>query len=229
MLFRKECRFKSCSPHQTHMTEPLLSVVGGGLAAAVVTIGFNVWWDKKKERSAQDWEFKRYRANLIHVAAYGLMEVFFSAKTEIEYLVGTLGTLAAALGQLNTQADAIVRQQGGPQLTVAELERRKSELLQPFNTYNQQQVDLRWNQYEQKVKDLESKAQVHLSVLQPLIPNDLNVELNALAAELTADYQWNLPNATIRLQLFTDRLPQFQTIHRKLTAQIEVQLDRMGD
>lgn len=30
------------------MTEPLLSVVGGGLAAAVVTIGFNVWWDKKK-------------------------------------------------------------------------------------------------------------------------------------------------------------------------------------
>lgn len=208
------------------MTEPLLSIVGGGLAAAIVTIGFNVWWDKQKERSSQEWEFKRYRANLIHGASFGLMEVFFSAKTEIEYLVGTLGTLAASLAQLNTQADAIVRQQGGPNLTVAELERRKAELLQPFNTYNQQQVDLRWNQYEQKVKDLESKAQVHLSVLQPLVPNDLNVEINALAAELTADYEWNLPNARTRLQLFHDTLPLFQNIHRRLTAQIEVQLDR---
>jgi hypothetical protein len=208
------------------MTEPLLSIVGGGLAAAVVTIGFNVWWDKQKERGAQDWEFKRYRANLIHGAAFGLLDVFFSAKTEIEYLVGTLGTLAAALGQLTMQADAIVRQQGGPQLTIVELERRKAELLQPFETYNQQQVNLRWNQYEQKVKDLEAKAQSYLSVLQPLIPNDLNLEINALAAELTADYVWNLPNACTRLQLFNDSLPRFQNIHGRLTAQIEVQLGR---
>ena len=92
------------------MTETLLSIVGGGLAAALVTIGFNVWWDKKKESSAKDWEFRRYRANLIHGAAFGLMDAFFGAKTEIEYLVGTLGTLWAVLEQLSVQADAIVRQ-----------------------------------------------------------------------------------------------------------------------
>src|SRR5713101_2209631 len=109
------------------MTEPFLSIVGGGLAAAVVTILFNVWWDRKKERSAQDWEFRGYRANLIHGAAFGLMDAFFAAKTEIDYLVGTLGTLLAVLEQLSVQADAIVRQQGGPNLTVAELERKKSE------------------------------------------------------------------------------------------------------
>jgi hypothetical protein len=208
------------------MTEPFLSIVGGGLAAALVTILFNVWWDKKKERSAQDWEFKRYRANLIHVAAFGLMDAFFAAKTEIDYLVGTLGTLAGTLGQLSAQADAIVRQQGGPQLTVAELERRKSELLQPFGTYNQQQVDLRWNQYEQKVKDLEAKAQSYLSVLEPLIPAGLHHQIVTLVTELSADYEWNLPNARARLQLFNDRLPQFQATHKKLATEIEVQLDR---
>lgn len=208
------------------MSEPFLSIVGGGLAAAVITIGFNVWWDKKKERSAQEWEFKRYRANLIHGASFGLLEVFFAAKTEIDYLVGTLGTLLAVLEQLSVQADAIVRQQGGPQLTVAELERRKNELLQPFTTYNQQQVDLRWNQYEQKVKDLEAKAAAHLSVLAPLVPANLQAEMAALFAELSADYEWNLPGARARLQLFNDRLAQFQTIQRNLAAQIELRLGR---
>jgi hypothetical protein len=111
------------------MTEPFLSIVGGGLAAAVVTILFNVWWDKKKEKSSQDWEFRRYRANLIHIAAFGLMDAFFAAKTEIEYLVGTLGSLLASLEQLGIQADAIVRQQGGPHLTVVELEQRKAQRL----------------------------------------------------------------------------------------------------
>jgi len=208
------------------MTEPFLSIVGGGLAAALVTIGFNVWWDKQKEQSSQEWEFKRYRANLIHGAAFGLMDAFFAAKTEIEYLVGTLGTMWAALEQLSVQADAIVRQQGGPQLTVAELERKKNDLLQPFRTYNQQQVDLRWNQYEQKVKDLEAKAQSYLSVLEPLVPDNLHGQILGLVTELSADYEWNLPNAQARLRLFNDRLPQFQATHRDLATQIEVQLGR---
>ena len=161
------------------MTEPFLSIVGGGLAAALVTIVFNVLWDKKKEKSSQDWEFKRYRANLIHVAAFGLMDAFFAAKTELEYLVGTLAVLVTGLEKLSVQADAIVRQQGGPQLTVTELEQRKAELLQPFNTYNQQYVDLRWNQYEQRVKDLEAKAESYLSLLEPLIPAKLHREISS--------------------------------------------------
>jgi len=208
------------------MTEPLLSIVGGGLAAALITIGFNVWWDKKKETNSQDWEFKRYRANLIHGAAFGMMDAFFAAKTELEYLVGTLSVLLAGLEQLSVQADAIVRRQGGPQLTVAELEQRKAELLQPFQNYNQQFVNLRWNQYEQKVKDLEAKAESHLSVLEPLIPAKLHSEMATLLAELSADYEWNLPSATERLQLFRDRVPQFQATQKELAAQIERQLGR---
>ena len=208
------------------MTESWLSIIGGGLAAALVTIGFNVWWDKKKEHNAQDWEFKRYRANLIHIASFGLMEAFFAAKTEIDYLVGTLGTLWAVLEQLSAQADAIVRQQGGPELTVAQLEERKAALLQPFQHYNQQQVGLRWKQYEDKVKDLEAKAQSYLSVLEPLVPAHLFREMAALVSELSADYEWNLPNARTRLALFNERLPQFQACHRKLAEQIEVQLGR---
>lgn len=208
------------------MTEPFLSIVGGGLAAALVTIGFNVWWDTKKDRNAQDWEFKRYRANLIRTATFGLLDAFFAAKTELEYLVGTLATHVARLNQLGVQADGIIRQQSGPQLTVAELERMKSELLQPFETYNQQLIDLRWNQYEQKVKDVEAKAHSYLSMLKPLIPAALHGEIVALFAELSADYAWTLPNATARLQLFKDKLPQFQATHEKLSEQIEVKLGR---
>src|SRR5690348_16127913 len=75
---------------RVEMTEPALSIVGGGLAAAIVTILFNAWWDRRKDKRAEDWEFRRYRANLVHGGAFGLMEVFFSAKTEIDYLVGML-------------------------------------------------------------------------------------------------------------------------------------------
>jgi hypothetical protein len=75
--------------------EPLLSVLGGGLAAAVVTIGFNVLWDKKKQKASEDWEFRRYHANQVHFATAGLMEVFFAAKIELYFLTATLETLLA--------------------------------------------------------------------------------------------------------------------------------------
>jgi hypothetical protein len=111
------------------ITEPFLSVVGGGLAAALVTIVFNVYWDWRKQKLSEDWEFRRYHANQIHHATFGVTEAFFSAKAELYFLTATLETLLAALNQLATQADAIVRQQGGPQLTVAALEERKAQLL----------------------------------------------------------------------------------------------------
>ena len=119
-------------------------------AAAIVTIGFNVWWDCQKQKLAEDWEFRRYQANMIHHSTAGLMEAFFSAKTEMYYLTSALETLWAALNQLDMQADQIVRQQGGPELTVGALQERKRQLLQPFESFNQQQVNMRWNQYEQK-------------------------------------------------------------------------------
>src|SRR5579859_4527556 len=112
--------------------EPWLSIVGGGLVGAVATIIFNVIWDNKKQKMAEDWEFKRYEANQIHFATAGVMEAYFSAKTELYYLTSTLASLLATLNQLTAQADQIVRQQGGPELTIAALEQRKQSLLQPF-------------------------------------------------------------------------------------------------
>jgi hypothetical protein len=210
------------------MSEPALSIVGGGLVAAIVTIFFNVIWDTRKEGRAEDWEFRRYRANLVHGAAFGLMEIYFSAKAEIDYLVGSLSTLVALLARLDQEVDTILRQQGGAQLIVAELERRKNEMMQPVRDYNQQQIQLRWNQYEQKVKELEAKAEAFVHVLQPLLPNDLNIEIGALFTPLTEDYEWNLPNAETRLQLFRDLQPRFNAIQRRLADQIEVQLGRRG-
>jgi hypothetical protein len=151
------------------MSDPWLSVVGGGLAAAVITLVFNVWWDTHKRKWLEDWEFKRYHANLVHIAMSGLMESFFAAKAELLYLTSTLELLLGILNQLTAQADQIVRQAGGPQLTVAELEQRKQALLQPFQRFNGEQVNLRWNQYEQKAKENHAKAEMHLTELKTLI------------------------------------------------------------
>lgn len=214
------------SDQKSFLAEPFLSIIGGGLAAALVTILFNVYWDRRKEKRAEEWEFRRYRANLVRGAAFGLMDAFFSAKTEIDYLVSTLETLLGALQQLDAQADTIVRQQGGPQLTVPMLEQRKAELMQPFHTYNQQQVGLRWNQYEQKVKDLEAKAESYLNVLKPLLPDDLNADIAALFDSLTADYVWDLPHAKERLELFKKSQQPFQAIQRRLATELEKQLGR---
>ena len=96
------------------MGEPWFAVVGGGLAAALLTIVFNAVWDNKKQKLAEDWGFRRYHANMIHVATVGIVDAFFSAKMEFTFMVATLGSLLATLNQLTAQADAIVRQQGGP-------------------------------------------------------------------------------------------------------------------
>src|SRR6266404_3473625 len=188
--------------------EPLLSIIGGGLAAALVTIGFNVWWDKKKQRSAEDWEFRRYHANQIHFATAGLMEVFFAAKTELYFLASTLEVFLATLNQLAFQTDAAVRQQGGPAMSVAELESRKATLLQPSQNYNAQQVTLRWNQFEQKTKDLQAKAEAYISVLQPLIPTAIFEQLLAFYSKFEGRWVWDLPHAQERLKLYQANLPE---------------------
>lgn len=206
--------------------EPFLSIIGGGLVAAVLTILFNMWWDHKKQAIAEDWEFKRYQANLIHFSTAGLMEAFFSGKAELDYLTATLQLLLNGLDQLTATADAIVRQQGGPGLTVAELERRKAELLQPFQNYNQQQVQLRWNQYEQKVMNLDAKAEVHLTTLKPLVPADLYAELVRLYERLSAPFVWDLPHGREKLIEFQEALPQVIDIRENLMWQLEIKLGR---
>ena len=213
-------------PRHSLTLDTVLSIVGGGLVAAVLTIFFNAWWDTRKQKASEDWEFRRYRANLIHHGAFGLMEVFFAAKAELDYLVGTLDALLATLNQLSAQADAIVRQQGGPALTVAQLEQRKRDLLQPFQNFNSEQVRVRWNQYEQKAKELEAKAESYLNVLQPLVPQGLNAEMNQLFLALSEDFVWDLPHAKEKFQVYIDKTPEFQALQKRLAEQIEVQLGR---
>jgi len=207
--------------------EPLLGIIGGGLAAAALTIVFNACWDKHKQKLAEDWEFRRYQANLIHTSTSGLMEAFFSGKAEMYYLTSTLEALLGALNQLSAQADSIVRQQGGPELTVAALEERKRQLLQPFQNYNQQQVALRWNQYEQKAKDLHAKAEVHLTTLRSLIPAELHDEMVALFKRLSAPFVWDLPHGKEKLKLLEDSLPDVIRIREKLMQQLETKLGRI--
>jgi hypothetical protein len=208
------------------LTEPLLSILGGGLVAAVLTLVFNVYWDLRKQRASEDWEFRRYQANLIHHAVAGLMEAFFSGKSEMLYLTSTLETLLATLNQLTAQADQIVRQQGGPALTVAELESRKKQLLEPFQKFNADQVVLRWVQYEQKAKENHSKAEVHLASLRPLVPHQLYEESMAMFERLSAPFVWDLPNGKIKLKTLEDAVPEVLAIREKLSREIEIKLGR---
>lgn len=207
------------------MNETWLSVIGGGLAA-VLTFFSNIWWDSRKQKLVEDWDFRRYHANQIRFATFGLMEVFFGAKTEIYFLSCTLETLLGTLNQLAMQADQIVRQQGGPELTVAQLEQRKIALLQPFQRYNGEQVSLRWNQFEQKSKELQAKAEAHMSVLQPLVPPDLYRQLLELYQRFNTRWVWDLPHAQERFRLYEEATGEFARIRQELTKQIEAKLGR---
>jgi hypothetical protein len=206
--------------------EPFLSIIGGGLVAAVLTLGFNAWWDSHKQKLAEDWEFKRYQANLIHFSTMGLMEAYFSAKAEMYYLTSTLESLLVTLNQLTAQADGIVRQQGGPALTVAVLEQRKIQLLQPFQQFNQEQVNLRWNQYEQKAKELHAKAEIHLTTLRPLVPRDLYDELTALFVRVSQPFPWNLVGGKEKFKILEEALPELVSIRDRLMRELEVRLGR---
>jgi hypothetical protein len=208
------------------MSEPWLSVVGGGFVAAVLTLVFNAWWDSRKQKMAEDWEFKRYQANQIHFSTAGIMEAYFSAKTEMVYLTSTLESLLATLNQLAAQADQIVRQQGGPELTVAVLEQRKQALLQPFQKFNQEQVNLRWGQYEQKAKENHTKAEVHLATLKFLIPAPLHKELGNLFEKLSAPFPWNLAGGKEKLALLEAAQSEVLALREKLMSELENKLGR---
>jgi len=213
-------------PHALGLSEPWLSVVGGGFVAAVLTLVFNAWWDTKKAKNAEDWEFKRYRANIIHHSRIGLMDCFFGAKSELEFLAGTLETLVGSLDALAKTAEGIVKQAGGQPLTVAQLDERKNALLQPYQQYNQQQIQLRWNQHELKAKELQAKAESLLYVLQPLVPPDLYKDMAGLYGKLNTPWVWNLQNTKLRLEMYKSVLPEFQALQERLAKHIEVQLGR---
>ena len=206
--------------------EPWLSIIGGGLAAAIVTIIFNVVWDSRKQKMAEDWEFKRYEANQIHFATAGIMEAYFSAKAEMYYLTSSLASLLATLNQLTAQADQIVRQQGGPELTVAVLEQRKQTLLQPFQKFNSEQVNLRWNQYEQKAKENHTKAEIHLAALKFLIPPALHVNLVGLFEKLAAPFPWNLDGGKEKLATLEAAQADVLAFREKLMTELERKLGR---
>lgn len=208
------------------MSETWLSVLGGGLVAAIVTLAFNAWWDCRKQKLAEDWEFRRFHANQIHFSTAGVMEAYFSAKTELHYITSTLEALVNILNQLTAQADQIVRQQGGPELTVAELEQRKQALLEPFQNFNQQQVHLRWNQYEQKAKENHAKAELHLMTLKSLIPVSLHEELMALFVRLSAPFEWDLPHGKEKLAVLEDAQPEVLALREKLMRELEAKLGR---
>jgi hypothetical protein len=208
------------------MSDPWLSIVGGGLIAAIVTIAFSAWWDTRKQKATEDWEFRRYHANQIHFSIAGIMEAYFSARTELYYLTNSIATLLGNLNQLTAQADQIVRQQGGPELTVAVLEQRKAALLQPFQNFNQEQINLRWNQYEQKAKENHTKAEVQLATLKLLIPAALHAELNALFEKLSAPFVWDLVHGREKLATLEAAQPEVLALRERLVAEIEKKLGR---
>lgn len=208
------------------MTDAWLSVVGGGAVAAIVTIAFSAWWDTRKQKIAEEWEFRRYHANIIHLSTAGLMEAYFASKNELYYLTSTLGALLAALNQLAAQADQIVRQQGGPELTVAALEEKKRQLLQPFQKFNDDQVNARWFQYEQKAKENHTKAEIHLTALKPIIAAPLYKEIVLLFERLSAPFEWNLPGGKEKLKVAEEALPEILALREKLTRELEKKLGR---
>jgi len=203
---------------------PWLSSVGGGLVSVLITIGFNLYWDKKKQELLEDWEFRRYHANQIHLATTGLMEAFFAAKAELYFLFYTLETLADTLTQLTSQADGIVRHQADDELNIAELERRKTQWLQPFQTFNKEQVTLRWNQHEQKAKELQAQAETHISALQPLVPAPIFEQLLAFYAKLNTRWSWSLQSAEEQSKLYENAVPELTRIRAQLMEQIELKL-----
>ena len=205
---------------------PWLSIVGGGLVSVLITIAFNVYWDRKKQQLLEDWEFRRFHANQIHAAPAGLMEAFFESKAELFFLYYTLETLAGTLTQFASQAESIVRQQSGPEVTAAEFEQRKAQWLQPFQKFNQEQVALRWSQHEQKAKELQAKAETHLAELQPLITAAIFDQLLAFYAKLNTRWSWSLQSAQEQSQLFEDALPDLARIRATLMQQIELKLGR---
>jgi hypothetical protein len=216
----------TASPANPVASDSWLSIVGGGLVAAIVTIAFNAYWDTRKEKRAEDWEFRRYQANVVHACAAGLREAFYAATMEFDYLVAALGLFLTNLQQIDARADAIVRQQGGPALTVEQLEQRKAQLMEPFRAFNDQQVHIRWNTYEQKGKELEARALASLKTVRPLIPDDLNNDLQELFADLSADFVWDLNGAKEKLELFSGAQERFEALQVRLARQIEVKLGR---
>jgi hypothetical protein len=101
-----------------------------GAVGIIIACAFNLFWAKRLDTKNKNWtlqdELRRYRVNRISVAANGLRECFYEAKTQLEFDLVTSRGIETEIAQFNklpipnsSTSDGVTRDQ---------YERRRSNL-----------------------------------------------------------------------------------------------------
>lgn len=197
-----------------------VSVLAGGVGAAVATAVFEWLRDKSRQKTREDWERRRYKANQLNAATAGMVEAFYGVKAELNFLVSGLEALDAEMARQSRRASELLGAfplEGGP---LGRLERHSQLLAQLQDGLRQQQA-YRFAQYEGKAKDARARAEACLQTIELLAPGSASCSARGVFEALAASWNWNLAGARQELARFERNEGQVLAIRRLLEEEAE--------
>ncbi|TAM81096.1 MAG: hypothetical protein EPN47_14570 [Acidobacteria bacterium] len=207
-------------------TEQLLSLLAGGVSAAVVTAGFNVWWDRRKQKIVAQWERRKYDTNTKLHIVYHLTETFYNTESELHFVTLEVGGYHEALRALEQQIAQNLQAQN-PAMPAVQLQALHNLTLAPVRQWIGQMEANRWSQYNNSVKALRARAEAALSLTEYSLRTQ---GVYARLATLFRQFQENLSppgvqSAQARLQDLRNREQEFKDILRQIREEAWMGLD----
>lgn len=206
------------------MSTVLLGVLGGGIVAAIITAGFNVYWDKQKQKITENWERRRYDANLKRQLLFGITDVFYSTKSEIFFAELEIRSLQEGLQKIEQNVDANLRA-SNPGMAVQQLSALKAQVVSPIQFWIVQMQVNRTSQYNTSVKVLRSRAEAWLSVAQRCLKTpDLYAGMQTMFKQFSRDILDGVDDFKKRFQEMEASDEQFKDVQKRIEHEIDAAL-----
>lgn len=196
--------------------------VGGGLAAAAVTLGANILWDLKKQKLQEAWERRRYRLFLRFQVLNSITDLYYAAKHELYILQLDLAILTASYSQ-DRNATAQGLRGASPQISAADLDAQTNILCATYYRSWQEAKKSRWLRYNESIKNIRARAESHVDLSgsifeDPEIRSRLLILLRELSRPLEMDNDAALAAAGA---LFEDKYEEMNSIRRQMLSEIQ--------
>ena len=203
----------------------ILSLLAGGLSAAIFTAAFNVWWNGRRQEIAERWESRKYEANLKLQLLFKLTEIYYANINELYFVILEVGSLHASFAVIEQEMSRNLQSQN-PALPVGQVQTLLNPALAPTKQLLSQIEMNRWLQYNNSVKNLRSSAGAALSVAEyALTTKDIYARLATLINQLSENLNpAGVEGAQRRLQEMTAREQEFKYILRQIRDEARSEL-----
>ena len=197
------------------------SVLLSGALGAIFATALNMLWAKHLDTTNKNWtlqaELRRYRVSRISIAANGLRECFYKAKTQLDFDLVALRGIETEIAEFNKLP--IPNSSTSDGVTRDLYERWRSNLQRKL-----EESIVRSNDHVVVVQ-AEAKAHVSLLLSETLL-RKFHGQMQTLMLELAKEHQASSQGVTERIMVFSEREPMFLQLLKECDDVIAEEITR---